>query len=138
MVFVLNNAARSTASPEFIHYHFYCFPTFMKPTTAAYCSQIEYESEYFRPDSRAGAQWEILALFGSLQNPDFMQILGWPKKLIFQFFADFIMSQKSGPFCPLCVGSPWPVMNGLVKAKQGCYVLASGASLISNIHSMYF
>ena len=29
------------------------------------------------------AQWEILAMFGSLQNPDFIQMLACPKKLLF-------------------------------------------------------
>ena len=37
---------------------------------------------YFRTPTHTSAQWEILAIFGSLQNPDSIQILG-PKELIF-------------------------------------------------------
>ena len=39
-----------------------------------------------------GTQWEVLAIFGSLQNPDVKQILGPPKVDFFNFgaiFADF-------------------------------------------------
>ena len=58
-----------------------------------------------------------LAIFGSIQNPDFIQFLGpkMHKKLIFwaskllknyfaaKFFADFFMSQKVGIF-PIVMG----------------------------------
>ena len=45
-------------------------------------------------------QWEILAIFGSLQNPDFIQILG-PKKGDFfgaKFFSTFSKGAKKGDF----------------------------------------
>ena len=39
------------------------------------------------------AQWEILGIFGSLENPDIIQILACPKKVDFlkfgAFFGDF-------------------------------------------------
>ena len=51
-------------------------------------------------------QWGILAIFGSLQNPDFTQILG-PKRhfnfLSFKTRGNLFMSQKMGTFFPLCI-----------------------------------
>ena len=41
--------------------------------------------------NQQGAQWEILAIFGSLQNPDFIQILG-PKKCIFLYFGAILVN----------------------------------------------
>ena len=46
----------------------------------------------------SNAQWEIVAIFGSLQNPDFILWGLGPKKLFFfgRNFCRFFMSQKVG------------------------------------------
>ena len=62
-----------------------------------------------RPAGRqqlSGAQWEILTIFGALQNPDFTQILG-PLKSLFLVFALQIsfLCVKMLSFCSLCGGA---------------------------------
>ena len=64
------------------------------------CAKIEFHTRVIFILILIKSQWEILAIFGSLQNPDFIETLG-PKKLTFLApFLQIFYESKSGQILP--------------------------------------